>query len=423
MSEPVVSVILTSFNHDRFIGLAIESVLSQTFGDFELFIYDDQSTDGSWDVIKSYQDPRIKPIRGEKKRRQKPINTVLSSGMLRGEYVAIHHSDDVWLPNKLEKQVAVLQARTDLGAVFTHAVAIDERGAALPAGNHNYTSVFEQDNKPRHGWLRHFLLNGNGLCHPSAMLRQTTYKALGFYNESLFQLADFEMWIRLCTNFDIHVIPESLTRFRVLANEANMSGDRPDTRNRLALEWPQVLKAYTRIQDVEVIREAFPEVANLQEMQSADVPLLFALAVLKITSEPLHRAFALSLLQEALADRARHDEIALRFGYDTDALHRDCGLVDLLNDGLLRERLQLVQARDNTILEKNAELASRAADLDACHREILDKNHQVDVMHAQMENLKTQIAEILNSSSWKITKPLRAALEWWLGTRQRHRDQ
>lgn len=409
MITPNVSVILTSFNHAKFIGESIKSVLSQSYSNFELIIIDDQSTDDSWSIIKSFQDPRIKAIRSERKHRQKVVNTVLINGMLNGEYVAIHHSDDVWLPEKLEKQVSVLQARPELGAVFTHAVAIDEHGEALPAGNHNYTSVFEQENKPRHAWLRHFLLHGNGLCHPSAMLRRTTYAALGQYNESLFQLPDFEMWIRLCASFDIHVIPESLTRFRVLANEANTSGDRPDTRNRLALEWPQVLKAYTGITDVEVIRKAFPEVANLQEMQSADVPLMFALAVLKTSTQPLHRAFALGLLQDALSDRTRHEDIARRFGYDTDRLHRDAGQVDLLNDDLLRERLALVQARDRTILEQISQLKALTDQIHAYDIDIVSKEQQI-------ANLESQIAGMINSRSWALTKPLRQFGNWWKST-------
>lgn len=398
MKTPAVSVVLTSYNHERFIGHAIDSVLSQTFGDFELIVYDDNSSDASWDIIQSYRDARIKPVRNEQNRRQKPINAVLRSGLVQGNLVAIHHSDDLWLPTKLARQVAALEDRPELGAVFTQAEPIDEGGSPLAAGDHNYAAVFEQDNQPRHAWLRQFLTRGNGLCHPSALVRKSTYDRLGYYRESLFQLADFEMWIRLCARFDIHVVQEKLTRFRLLAGEANTSGDRPDARSRLALEWPLALKAFTEIEDVDLLQKAFPEVGDLQDLTNEDVPLVFALAVLAVGTLPTARMFALSLLQSALADQSRHDDIRRRFGYDMHRLYRDTGELDLLNDILLRERLSLVHAREDTIHQRELE--------------IIELKHRIDALQKHLDI-------VLSSRSWTITKPLRDATEWWAARRNR----
>ncbi len=400
MKAPAVTVILTSFNHGRFIGPAIDSVLSQSFGDFELIVHDDNSSDESWDIIQSYRDPRVHPVRNQENRRQKPINTVLRSGQVRGELIAIHHSDDLWLPTKLEQQVSALASRHELGAVFTQAEPIDEHGLPLASGDHNYSAVFEQNNQPRHAWLRQFLTKGNGLCHPSALIRRSTYERLGLYNESLFQLADFEMWIRLCARFDIHVVQEKLTRFRVLAAETNMSGDRPDARSRLALEWPLALKAFTEIQDVQLLQMAFPEVGALQDLTRDDVPLVFALAVLAVGTQPTARMFALSLLQSALADRSRHEDIRQRFGYDMHRLFRDTGDLDVLNDILLRERLNLVHAREETIHQRELE--------------IIELKHRIDALEQHLDM-------VLGSRSWTLTKPLRDVTEWWAGRRSRRR--
>ena len=102
---PKVSVILISYNHEKFIREAIESVLNQTFTDFELIIWDDASSDDSWAIINSYNDSRIKAFLNDETRRgiygiNKAISEVAS-----GEYLAIHHSDDVWASEKLQKQV------------------------------------------------------------------------------------------------------------------------------------------------------------------------------------------------------------------------------------------------------------------------------------------------------------------------------
>src|SRR5450759_1118655 len=128
---PKVSVILTSFNNAKYIREAIDSVLNQNFTDFELIILDDCSSDNSWDLINQYSDPRINAFRKEvNKGPVEGVNKAISAVAL-GEYIAIHHSDDVWELDKLEKQVAFLDAHLDIGAVFTNALTIAEDSSPL----------------------------------------------------------------------------------------------------------------------------------------------------------------------------------------------------------------------------------------------------------------------------------------------------
>ena len=119
-----VSIILTSYNHAKYLRQAIESVLNQTFTDYELIIWDDASTDDSWEIINSYQDRRIRAFRNVVNLRG---NISRGLEVAQGEYVAIHHSDDAWEPTKLEKQVS-LDQNPDIAAVFTHVQVIDEEG-------------------------------------------------------------------------------------------------------------------------------------------------------------------------------------------------------------------------------------------------------------------------------------------------------
>ena len=98
-----ISILLSSYNHEEYIAESIESILRQTFNDFELVIVDDHSDDNSWEVIKKYNDPRIKAKRLEKNTNCAYVWPTLMS--LESEYIAVAHCDDKWREDKLEKQM------------------------------------------------------------------------------------------------------------------------------------------------------------------------------------------------------------------------------------------------------------------------------------------------------------------------------
>lgn len=165
-----VSIIMQSYNHAKYIRQSIESVLGQTFTDFEFIIIDDASTDESWSIINDYSDPRIRAYRNEMSKRVENTRWAISE-LAVGEYIAIQHSDDVWEMNKLEKQVTFLDSQPNIGAVFTWAHIIDDDGHPFQNEDHFYSHIFEQSNRTRHEWLNHFFYHGNALCHPSVPFR------------------------------------------------------------------------------------------------------------------------------------------------------------------------------------------------------------------------------------------------------------
>ena len=150
-----VSIVLTSYNHERYIKESIESVLSQTFKDFELIIVDDCSNDNSWEIIESYTDPRIKAIRNSRNLRTEGVKRAIMN-VASGEYIAIHHSDDLWKTDKLEKQVKFMEEEPEVSACFTWAEPIDEDGTPYQEENGFYYDVFEQPNRTRYEWLNYF---------------------------------------------------------------------------------------------------------------------------------------------------------------------------------------------------------------------------------------------------------------------------
>ena len=205
MVNPRVSIGIPSYNHEKYISDTIDSILNQTFQDFEIIITDDGSSDNTVEVIKSFSDPRIKLFVFEKNQGAcKAINNCIINS--KGEYFANISSDDVWEPDKLEKQVKFLDENLNIPAVFTKVKIIDEDGKPFKNKNHFYSDIFEQKNRSRSKWLNQFFYKGNCICHPSMLIRKDVYDEIGLYNELMANIPDLDMWVRLCLKYDIHIL-------------------------------------------------------------------------------------------------------------------------------------------------------------------------------------------------------------------------
>ena len=137
MSVPRLSVILPVYNGSAFLAEAMESVLNQTFRDFELLVIDDASTDGSAAVAEQFGDPRVRVIRQEANRR---LPATLNHGLdlARGEWVARMDADDICHPQRFARQVAFLEAHPDHGVVGSWSEDIDEYGKPFPMGGSDH---------------------------------------------------------------------------------------------------------------------------------------------------------------------------------------------------------------------------------------------------------------------------------------------
>ena len=395
---PKVSVLLTSFNHSQFIREAIDSVLQQTFTDFELLILDDASTDDSWWIIKSYQDPRIKAIRNGKKGEitSKVIDVI--SNIATGEYIAVHHSDDLWETDKLGKQVAYLEKHADTGAVFTDAGAISEE--SLPLEGHFYSGIFAQPNRTRHEWLRHFFNHGNALCHPSVLIRKECFDVCGFYRPWLWQIDDFDMWMRLLMKYEIHVLPEKLTRFRVRNHEANVSGNYRTARVRNLYEYHRILDNYRGIDNFEDLCLVFPEARKYYRADHSDVLFALGMVSLEVAIRPFAQLFALNLIQEALADPERALAIKTAYDFDIGNLKELTGQYDVFSIEELSEVKQLASSHGQQLGEMQSKLASDAEqianfDLGVAERDrlILDLDAKLTASGNSVASLTQQLQE------------------------------
>ncbi|MBQ7198933.1 MAG: glycosyltransferase, partial [Selenomonadaceae bacterium] len=344
IQPPKVSVILSSYNHANYIAAAIQSVLDQTFTDFELLIYDDGSIDGSRDVIKTFDDPRIKTFLYEENRGPR-LAAQECFAAAKGTYIAIHHSDDTWSTDKLAKQVEFLDAHEEYAACFTLADFIDEDGnlQTLDEGDF-YATVFDKPNRSRAEWLNYFFYNGNCLCHPSLLIRRESYAKFNMYDvQGLWQLPDYFMWINLCFHANFYIMHEKLVQFRLrLKQRDNMSASAFDKRIRGESEMYFVLDNFIKnFYDDKFFLEVFPDAKKFVVNGKINRNFAFAQICLENSDTPFSGTFqliALNLLKKILSSTKSAAEVKALYNYDEKTFLRDTGNIDVFN---LAQKLSL----------------------------------------------------------------------------------
>jgi glycosyltransferase involved in cell wall biosynthesis len=298
---PRVSVLVKSYNHRPYVAQAVRSVLEQGFGDFELLVLDDASTDGTADVVRGIADRRI-DVRIAEANMGPALALKSLLERARGEYVAILNSDDFALPGRLERQVAYLDANPDAAAVFTTARVVDDQGQPIPSRQDFETPAAWPDHR-RARWLRRFFLNGNCLCAPSSMLRRGMLRDVGPPDPRFTNLHDLELWVRLASRHDIGFIAEPLTAFRVRAGQENLSAPRADTQLRVQFETWNILKLYARMAPA-LLSEIFaPELGGRVLADEAEAKR-FVAETAAANPLPSYQLFALQTLFDAAEDGA-----------------------------------------------------------------------------------------------------------------------
>jgi len=349
---PRVSIIIASFNHEKYVRECVQSVLDQTHQDFEIIITDDGSSDRTVEVIRQFNDPRIsldtlKHNMGV----CNALNNCLQAAA--GEYIAVLNSDDAWEPTKLEKQVSYMDDHPEIGAVFTKVVFVDESGKPIAPGDYRYYHVFDVDNRSRFAWLNHFFYKGNCLCHPSILIRKKSHDEIGLYNRRMFNLHDFDMWVRLCFKYEIHVLDEKLVRFRIRDGGANAGSDSMPNRIRIGFESKQILNHYLTIKDSQFFLDIFPEARKYGDVKDEFIPYFLSRLALDADSRIWH-LWGLEVLNNLLGKdvsaRALEDNYGFRYrDFHSLTAQRDVFSVSVVDtqglSQLLRRMLGIVVLR------------------------------------------------------------------------------
>ncbi len=220
---PKVSVVIPTYNRAHVLGEAMQSVLDQTFDGFELIVVDDGSTDNTKEVVASFGDPRIKYIYQENRGASAAYNTgILAS---RGEYIAFLDSDDIWLPQKLELQVKLLNSRPDVALVCSDGYIFDVRtNSTLGRYWHGVPFGYRVDpQRASRDPLREMLVWGCFISETFVMVRREVFNEVGGYDESLKDHVDWDMYVRVCQRFAIETIDIPLAKMR--KHDANLSSN------------------------------------------------------------------------------------------------------------------------------------------------------------------------------------------------------
>ncbi len=207
-SFPRISVLLPVYNGERFLHEAIDSILQQTFPDFELLILNDGSTDSTEEIIRSYSDSRIRYLKNEQNLR---LIATLNKGIehAKGTYIARMDADDVAMPKRLEKQYSFMEMNPQVGLCGTF---LQNIGRAQ-----NVVQFSTSDEE-----IRYRLLFSTYLRHPTVMMRQSVIKQHHLrYNESYLHVEDYKLWRDFAEVSQLAIIPEVLLQYRV--HESNIS--------------------------------------------------------------------------------------------------------------------------------------------------------------------------------------------------------
>lgn len=206
-SPPRISVIMPVYNAGRFVGEAIQSVLSQDFSDFELIIFNDASTDNSLDILKSFNDARIRIVENEINLGiTKTLNAAIA--LCRGDFIARMDADDVMHPQRLNRQLEAMELDTGIAVLATRIRFINMDG--------EYTGEWNTDAENiREGDIRNVMANTNCIAHPTVMMRRDVLSHFG-YREKQFGAEDWDLWLRLLNaNFRIAKLNDEMLDYRV----------------------------------------------------------------------------------------------------------------------------------------------------------------------------------------------------------------
>jgi len=212
-----VSIIMSAFNAEKYISEAIESVLNQTYKDFEFIIINDGSTDNTGKIIKKYSklDSRIKYFEQENKGMGESLNFALS--LCSNELVARIDADDLMIPNRIERQINFFKKHPEYSVVATFVKYINEKGEIIGGKKSKLTSwnIIEEEYKSN---------KLVGFHHPSVMYKKSNILEVGGYRREYWPADDIDLWNRLLEKgFKIIVLPEFLTLYRISISSVTVS--------------------------------------------------------------------------------------------------------------------------------------------------------------------------------------------------------
>lgn len=255
MKTPKVVIYMSCYNHEKYVNEAMDSIIGQTYENWELFVVNDGSTDRTGEILASYQDKRIHYYDFKENTRLVGAANFLQDicEKVEADYIAAMSSDDMWDKDKLRKQVKVLCEHPEYKACFTWdkiIFSMQDKGFYQ-----NAISYSHEDNRNRFEWLYYLFWKYNCLNACSMLMDKNVFYELGKMDENYIQLGDYRLWIKLAQKYPFYLLKEELTYYR--RHETNLSEPTGEVVIRSNNETYQIMKETIGKMDKAVFRRTF----------------------------------------------------------------------------------------------------------------------------------------------------------------------
>ncbi len=218
MTNPLVSVIIPTYNRTQYICEAVDSVLAQTYRNIEVIVVDDGSTDNTEEILSQY-DSKIKYVFQNNAGPSAARNNGIKQA--RGDLLAFLDSDDIWFPEKLERQIQLMKQSRNTGLVSCGSYIINVSGeitaSPIIKKNHENKKLFLKE------LMVHNVVSGGG---SAALIKKKCFEELGLFSENLWIGEDWDMWIRIAKHYDIRFVEEPLIKCRAHGNNLHANTSR-----------------------------------------------------------------------------------------------------------------------------------------------------------------------------------------------------
>lgn len=399
-TNPLVSVIVASYNHERYIEKCINSLFKQTYKNIEILVIDDCSSDSTWEKLNKFNDSRLSIQRNKNN-----LGTVSTINKLieksKGEYIAFIGSDDYWKEDKLSKQVDILESNKKYGACFSNALFVDDNNCVIQEQipDDIDINVFKHKNGSQQDLLRELFEKLNFLCHPSCLIRKSVINDIGLFSERYMQLHDMEYWIRLLYKYNIYIMEEATVYYRRSKKNESVSSPTLEKHNRHHNELCLILIDFVNNMPDDLFFDVFKDLLVKTNNHSRDEITCEKYFILKsidnLPTQSLLSAFI--YFNSQIKNENFLKTLSSEFDYTIIDYYHDYGLylspspIDLNNQYIdLTSQYSKLLGEHNQLLNENKYLKDQLSQYDISLREAIDS----------IELLKS-------STSWKLTKPLR----------------
>ena len=286
-----LSIVMCVYNGERFLSDAIESILNQTFRDFEFIIINDGSNDRSVDIVKSFKDKRIKLINQANHGFIFSLNKGVN--LAQSDLIARMDHDDISLPTRLEKQMKLIGGNPKMGAVSTFFELINFE-SGRPLGT---TLVFPPNNID----LKRYMYINNPMAHGCTIFRKAAWLEAGKYSSDYAPPEDYDLWRKIAKNWEIGMVPEVLFQYRInnpesMSQKNALKVERNFNRIRTELiNGPFIYKSISKLRsDYKVITpQRYLKYAN--EIKNEYVNMQFSIARIFLENNSPRKAFSATI--------------------------------------------------------------------------------------------------------------------------------